>query len=90
MTDKTDKKRAKVKAIDGGVIHADFTDPNHITPKLVLEEVGKIDLTTIVVMGYDSNGYEYFSSSTDSLPELYWLADRFKQVLLEAHDGIEE
>lgn len=85
----TDKKRTKVKAIDGGVIHADFTDPDRVTPDKVLEEVQKLQLTTIVVMGYDSEGYEYFSSSTDNLPDLYWLADRFKQVLLEAHDGIE-
>ena len=42
---------------------------------------GKMD--TIVIMGYDKDGIEYFASSAADGGDVLWLLERLKKVLLE-------
>lgn len=45
-------------------------------------EGGKDQLESVVIIGYDNNGEEYFASTIASGPEVLWLLERCKQRLL--------
>jgi hypothetical protein len=46
-------------------------------------------LQMVCVMGITEDGREYFASSSGDYKENYWLAARFKQMLMEMADGEE-
>ena len=48
-------------------------------------EGGKL-LQMVCIMGYDSNGNEYFASSSGDMKEINWLLDRYKQFLQGIYD----
>ena len=48
-------------------------------------EGGKL-LQMVCIMGYDSNGNEYFASSSGDIKEINWLLDRYKQFLQGIYD----
>ena len=53
-----------------------------LQPDVILgEAMGK--LKTVVVMGYDEDGEEYFASSVADGGTVMWLMERVKQLLLD-------
>lgn len=72
---------------DKNVVYVLFS-PNQEKPvEFVLRDAMKADLKTVVVVGYDQNGEEYFASSIGDGAEVCWLlqeADhRVRQVARE-------
>ena len=56
-----------------------------IPPDRVLESaIGKMD--TVIIIGYDDEGMEYFASSTGDATEMVWLLERMKLKLLHKVD----
>lgn len=43
-------------------------------------------LKTVIVLGYDSEGREYFASSTPDPTQMLWLIERFKAHLFRDED----
>lgn len=43
-------------------------------------------LKSVVVMGYDEEGSEYFASSIADGGDVLWLVERFKRALLEIQE----
>ena len=59
-----------------------------IPPDRILENlIGK--LNSVVILGYDKEDNEYFSSSIADGADVNWLLDKFKKQLLET-DEVEE
>lgn len=54
-------------------------------PDLYLENA-KGKLQGVVIMGFDKDGDEYFKSSYAGGPDVLWLMERFKKMLLEVPD----
>ena len=44
-------------------------------------------LSNVLVIGYDTEGNEYFASSMTNRSEILWLVERFKQQLLDGTLG---
>ena len=60
----------------GGVTYLD------IDPDLMLKNtIGTLD--SVVIIGYDKDGGEYFASSIADGPEVLWLLEQLKLKLLE-------
>lgn len=53
----------------------------------VLRKADEADLQSVVVIGYDQNGDEYFASSVAGGPEILWALERAKLRLLRVVDG---
>lgn len=64
---------------------------NDIPADRVLEAALEAGMDSVVVLGYDKEGEEYFATSLGSKPRILWLLERFKQELLNPNlDGMEE
>ena len=61
-----------------------------LTPDRVLDGAMNRGLTGVVVLGYDADGAEFFSSSYANGPEVLWLMERLKLALLNATDDAPE
>jgi hypothetical protein len=60
-----------------------------IDPDKVIEAArGKLE--TVVIVGYDKDGFEYFASSDPNGPEILWLLERAKTGLINAVSATEE
>jgi hypothetical protein len=57
-----------------------------IPPERILDQAQKAGLTEVVVLGYDKDGEEYFSSSIADGAEVIWLLERLKLQLLRLAD----
>lgn len=55
----------------------------------VLRKADEANLQSVVVIGYDQNGDEYFASSVAGGPEILWALERAKLRLLRVVDGEE-
>jgi|GEM_PF-4918913 hypothetical protein len=44
-------------------------------------------LSTVVIVGYTKEDYEYYASSIDDSAEIVWLLERMKKFLLDQADG---
>lgn len=44
-------------------------------------------LSTVVIVGYTKEEYEYYASSIDDSAEIVWLLERMKKFLLDEADG---
>lgn len=55
----------------------------NIPPERVLNAALSSELTDVVVLGYDSDGQEYFASSIANGPDVLWLLERLKLKLLK-------
>lgn len=49
----------------------------------VLQAALDLNLTSAIIIGYDQNGEEYFSSSEPDGAEILWLLERSKQRLID-------
>lgn len=52
----------------------------------VLEAALKNSLTSVIIVGYDENGDEYFASSIANGPKTLWMLERCKLRLLNIVD----
>ena len=60
-----------------------------VDPDKVIDAVrGKLE--TVVIVGYDKEGFEYFASSDPSGPEVLWLLERAKTGLINVVSATEE
>lgn len=55
-------------------------------PDRILEKALGANLVSVVILGYDSDGEEYFCSSVADGGEVVWLLERAKMKLLEQVD----
>ena len=55
----------------------------------VLRKADEANLQSVVVIGYDQDGEEYFASSVAGGPEILWALERAKLRLLRVVDGEE-
>lgn len=62
------------------------TTYDEIPPAQILEAALAANLKDVVVLGYTQTGEEYFASGIASGPEVNWLCDRAKHLLLTAVD----
>lgn len=58
----------------------------NLPPRRVLEAALASNVTSVVVMGYDENGNEYFASSIADGGDVLWLMERCKKLLLDVPD----
>lgn len=49
----------------------------------VLDAAAKRGLTSVVILGYDADGSEFFASSFADGGDVLWLLERLKKQLLE-------
>ncbi len=69
----------------GEVVYFDGQTKLDIPADRVLETaVGTLD--SVVVIGYDKEGNEYVAASTSNLPDVLWLLERAKKMLLEHNE----
>lgn len=54
-------------------------------PSRVLSAAMETGMQSVVVLGYDYDGGEYFSSSMAAGPEVLWLMARLSKLLLETN-----
>ena len=65
----------------GNVIEFNGITKLDLDPERVLEKArGRLE--SVVIMGYDKDGHEYFGSSISNGPEVNWLIDSLKARLL--------
>lgn len=70
----------------GDVVVLDVLTRLNIPANRVLE--GAMDkLETVIVVGYDHGGEEYFASSIADGGDAFWLLERCKRELLRRGDG---
>lgn len=65
----------------GDVIDFDSGTRGEIPVDVVLDAAKKLQM--VCVMGITQEGQEYFASSSGDYKENYWLAARFKEILME-------
>lgn len=66
----------------GDVVYLDGQTCLDIPADRVLEAaVGVLD--SVVLVGYDKEGNEYVASSTSKLPDVLWMLERAKKMILE-------
>ena len=64
------------------VIELDVITTLDLDPERILNKAhDKLD--DVVILGYDKNGEFYFASSISSGPEVLWLLENLKKLLLE-------
>lgn len=71
----------------GEVIDFDGGTRGDIPVDVVLDAAKTLQM--VCVMGITQEGQEYFASSSGDYKENYWLAARFKEMLMEMADGEE-
>ena len=57
-----------------------------IDPNLVVNEIKNERLDSVIVLGYDKDGNEYFASSLADGGDVLWLLERMKIMLLSDQD----
>lgn len=54
-----------------------------LPPERILRAAADASLQSVIVIGYDQDGGEYFASSLASGPEVLWALERAKMKLLQ-------
>ena len=70
----------------GDVVDLPVVTRLDLEPKRVLAAAGKVDLATVIVIGLEANGDEYFASSEPDAGNVLWLLERMKLKLLRIAD----
>tara|TARA_R110000744_G_scaffold27003_2_gene66174 strand:+ start:40 stop:252 length:213 start_codon:yes stop_codon:yes gene_type:complete len=65
------------------VVHLDIPTKIDLPPEKVLENALSKIGDGVVVLGYNTEGDYYFSSSISDATEVLWLIEKLKQQLLE-------
>ena len=58
------------------------SNPDHILKPAIGE------LSSVIIVGYDKDGYEYFASSLADAAQVVWLLERAKIILMELVDNM--
>lgn len=69
------------------VVIGNFVTRLDIPVERVLSQAADADLESIVVLGYDQDGVEYFDSSIADGGAVVWLMERLKLQLLRTGEG---
>jgi hypothetical protein len=72
----------------GNVVHLDMVTKLDLPAERVLQRALEADLQSVVVVGYDKEGREYFASSIADGGTANWLLDRCKMQLLRVPDDM--
>lgn len=56
--------------------------PNRYDPKIMLEAACRVELDSVVIIGWDKDGELFFSASDGDGPECLWLIEKAKHALL--------
>ncbi len=67
----------------GKVIDLAMAATNEIPPQRILEGALKADLREVVVIGQRPDGTVYFAMSTAHAPDVNWMLDCAKRLLME-------
>ena len=57
-----------------------------LEPERIIEKAREAKLTDVVILGYDTDGNEWFASSITDGAEVVWLIERLKLELLRLAD----
>lgn len=60
--------------------------PLDFEPNIILDVAKRAGLASVVIIGYDKDGAEFFSSSVGGGPQILWLLERTKINLLRVCD----
>jgi hypothetical protein len=77
------------KKIKPKVIELPCTTRLDLPPDRLLRKALK-KLESVVILGYDKEGFEYFASSKADGAEVLWLLERCKHTLMSFIDGDED
>ena len=72
------------------VVMLDVVTKLDVPPERILQEALKANPQSVVIIGYDSDGEEYFASSVADGGTVLWMLERAKNKLLavpETHFG---
>lgn len=64
--------------------------PIQFDADVILRGALKANLSEVVIVGYDEDGTEFFSSSQPSGPDVLWMLERAKLGLLRSVDPEDE
>jgi len=67
--------------VEIGIVTTQDADPD----KVLTQAMGKLD--TVIIMGYDKDGEEYFASNKSEGSLITWLMDRLKHRLMRITDN---
>lgn len=72
------------------IIRLDVVTKLDLPPERVLADACAADLESVVIIGFDKAGEEYFTSSIADGADVVWLLERAKLRLLRYADGDRE
>lgn len=72
------------------ILHFDGVTSLDISADRVLDVAKAAEMQSVIIIGYDADGEEYFASSISDGPEVLWALERAKMRLLRIIDGGEE
>jgi hypothetical protein len=61
-----------------------------LSPAAVLKDAAKAGLTSVVVLGYGQGDELFLSTSTGNGPEILWLLEACKMIVLQAGGAIQD
>ncbi len=70
----------------GKVVNLDVVTRLDLPPSRILRGALDTDLESVVILGYDRDGEEYFASSVADGGAVLWLMERLKAQLLSVLD----
>ena len=72
------------------ILHFDGVTSLDISADRVLDVAKAAEMQSVIIIGYDADGEEYFASSIADGPEVLWALERAKMKLMRIVDGGEE
>lgn len=60
-----------------------MTPISRVEPEQILADARKAELEDVIVIGRTRQGREWYATSTSSGPEVLWLIERLKFILLK-------
>ena len=74
----------------GDLVYADIVTRMDLPAERILKGAMERNLESVVVVGYDRDGKEYFASSIADGGTVIWLFERMKKALLDIPDDGED
>lgn len=69
------------------ILHFDGVTSLDISANRVLDVAKAAEMQSVIIIGYDADGEEYFASSIADGPEVLWAIERAKTKLMRIVDG---
>lgn len=77
-----DEYLSELEVNESNIVVLDTITRLDIPAERVLNQALERDLEQVVILGYDKEGGEYMCSSMASGPEIIWLLERLKHILI--------